>query len=230
MGMGGAVMCIGVLLIFISNAPPHVMGVPNEKKAAPRRGPLLAGRRVALKRRVDFGRRGRASLRRALPGTASGIARLRIAASGEVVPADGLIGRLLAGRAESGREGVGDNLPPSETAARVPALTDGRRDPGGRRLPAREDERRADAVFAVVDLRDETDKAGLGRVLPASDLRGSARRGVGIGDGRIRLVREVLGESESGDAGGRENGSDSFLPRRAGIRPAASISISRRLP
>jgi hypothetical protein len=200
------------------------MGVPDDKKSPRFRGLSFRSVFRLANGGVDSGGLGRARIRRALPGSATRIARGLGDAARERERADfGDRDRAT----ESGGEGVRDDLPASETTARVPALRDRRADRGGRRLPASENERGARAVLAVVDLGDEADNPRLRRRPGA--LRDSGRRasgGVGIDGRRIAFVLRVLREGESGDLSGGEYGSDSYLSGAGAIGAPASDSIS----
>jgi len=181
------------------------MGVPNDKKSPRFRGLSFATVFRLANGGVDSGGLVGARIRRSGARSATGIARGLGDAARERERADfGDRDRPT----ESGGEGVGDNLPPSEPTARVPALRDRVPDRRRSRLPASERERRARAVLPVVDLRDETDNPRLRRRSRA--LRNRVRRasgGVGIDGRRVGLVARVLGESESGDLSGGERSS-----------------------
>src|SRR5207344_418780 len=87
-------------------------------------------------------------------------------------------------------------------------------------LPPRERERRARAVLPVVDLGDEGDEARRGVAVSLRDSGRRPRRGVGVGDGLVRLVREILGRG-AGEKGRDFNGTGHFSPFR--FRPRRRI-------
>lgn len=147
------------------------------------------------------------------------------------------VGEFRLGRGERAAEGsgrrVGDDLPPSEAAARVPAAEDrGAESRAG--LSGRLRERGAERVPPVENLGDDSDEVRPGVGVPLPDSRRSGRRGVGIAaraverrSGRLgRLGRLVLDEAP-GDKG-RELSSDSYLSG-LGVPRRRPLSISRRL-